>query len=198
MAKALTTRDRLPAEKLQELQWEHTQEDLKAQLIAHKEALDQLFTLLDQLAENDLLQAMAALLGARKEVLAILAKRFLPATVHTVQDAEEVWRWLDALPPTHLQQLFSGVQAGALQAEQVMHSDQSLGLLALIRMIRDPDINRALRGILAFLKGMGHSLARSRQGGAETGPATFKRDVGQVGSSSEDSRNGITDRVAWR
>ncbi|MBE3557396.1 MAG: DUF1641 domain-containing protein [Firmicutes bacterium] len=183
MAKALATRGRLPAEKRQQLQWEHTQEDLKAQLIAHKEALDQLFALLDQLAESDLLQAMAALLGARKELLAILAKRFLPTTVHTVQDAEEVWRWLDALPPTHLQQLFSGVQAGALQAEQVMHSSQSLRLFALVRMVRDPDINRALRGMFAFLKGMGQALARSSE---DTGEAET--------SSPESEQDGVTGR----
>jgi len=149
-------RKHLPTE--QELQ----QESLNlviSNLAKHGDALHEMIKLLQELHESGVLETINALLATKDQVAKIavgqLLKPNITKTMNNLMGAAEV---LGELDPEMMKKLFHSVALGMERAGEQLDTDKKVGVLDLLKVSRDPDINRAVAFGLSFLKGVGEGL----------------------------------------
>ncbi|OCA87216.1 DUF1641 domain-containing protein [Pseudobacillus wudalianchiensis] len=135
--------------------------DLQKQLAEHEEALNSILTIVGELNDMGALEAANSMLQAKEKVASIaihqasrepitnLINHFLSAT-----DA------LANMDPNMMKKLTGSITAGVEEANEHLHSGKPLGMIDLLKVLKDPDINRAVRFGVHFLKGMGKELKK--------------------------------------
>jgi uncharacterized protein YjgD (DUF1641 family) len=125
------------------------------------EALGEAMNLLITLHRRGVLRILSAVLDKADEVTdEVVTWLSSPENTRTTRNAAAIYALMRELDPSELKAILNALNNGLDSGFSELRIERRLGILDILRYLNDPDVNRALRFILAFLKGMGASLQR--------------------------------------
>ncbi|ENQ3078577.1 DUF1641 domain-containing protein [Bacillus multifaciens] len=134
-------------------------EDLKALLANHEEALNQMFNIVGELNDIGILEAASSMLKAKEPIAKIVLGQVTREPVtNLINNMMGAAGALTELDPELTKKLVSSVLKGMDEGNEHLESNKKVGILDLMKVLKDPDINRAIGFGLHFLKGMGKGL----------------------------------------
>jgi len=128
-------------------------------MVDELEALVNTLNLLAALQRRGVLNLLTALVEnvgeVTDELVSWLSK---PENTRAIKNVAIMYAAAREIDPEVLRRLMlaisRGMDRGLMEAER-----DGMSLVGILRYLNDPDVNRAIRFILGFLKGMGESLA---------------------------------------
>ncbi|MFK4477015.1 DUF1641 domain-containing protein [Bacillus sp. RC206] len=134
-------------------------EALKELLANNEDALNQMFNIVGELNDIGMLEAANSMLKAKEPIAKIVLGQVTrePVTnlINNMMGAAGALKELD---PELTKKLIGSVLTGMDEGNQHLQSNKKVGILDLMKVLKDPDINRAIGFGLHFLKGMGKGL----------------------------------------
>ncbi|OKL37466.1 DUF1641 domain-containing protein [Domibacillus mangrovi] len=136
-------------------------EELQTLLTEHDDALNKIITIIGDLHAIGVLDAASSMLQAKEDITKIALDQVAREPVtNLINHAMNASGALASIDPDVTAKLAGSVQSGLKAAEQQMEKDEKINILSLLKLINDPDINRAVRFGIHFLKGMGKELEK--------------------------------------
>ncbi len=130
---------------------------LGPELGASVEPLRELLSLVRLLGERGILRFSADLLREEDRVIEVVSERFRPEELRrAVANLEVVVRAFRDLDPDALGRFARGVPPGLLEAQR-SEASAPLGVFEMLSVLQEPDVNRGVRMVLGFLRGVGRS-----------------------------------------
>ncbi|SCA98749.1 Uncharacterized protein BWINRA5_02151 [Bacillus mycoides] len=134
-------------------------EDLKELLANNEEALNQMFNIVGELNDIGMLEAANSMLKAKESIAKIVLGQVTREPVtNLINNMMGAAGALTELDPELTKKLIGSVLTGMDEGNQHLQSNKKVGILDLMKVLKDPDINRAIGFGLHFLKGMGKGL----------------------------------------
>ncbi|GLV63832.1 hypothetical protein Bmyc01_25020 [Bacillus mycoides] len=134
-------------------------EDLKELLANNEEALNQMFNIVGELNDIGMLEAANSMLKAKEPIAKIVLGQVTREPVtNLINNMMGAAGALTELDPELTKKLIGSVLTGMDEGNQHLQNNKKVGILDLMKVLRDPDINRAIGFGLHFLKGMGKGL----------------------------------------
>lgn len=155
----------VPITKIKKLQF--TEEQLKEQKLANlqqllsdnEETVNQVFSIMAELNDIGALEAAMKLLEAKEEVAHIALEQLTRKPVtNMINNLMGVAGALTELNPETTAKLVEGLNAGVDEANKALEADEKISAFKLVKMLNDPDVNRAVQFGVHFLKGLGKGL----------------------------------------
>ena len=138
---------------------EQSLESLLSQVAKNKDSLSDTLHLLQELHNSGILEAANSLVKAKEEVAKIAVGQMTRTPVtNLINNLMAAGGAFTALDPEMTKKLLGSVAKGLEKAEQGLHSNSKVGILDLLKVLNDPDINRAIGFGLNLLKGIGEGL----------------------------------------
>lgn len=136
-------------------------EELQTLLTEHDDALNKILTIIGDLHAIGVLDAAGSMIQAKEDITKIaLDQASREPVTNLINHAMNASGVLASIDPDVTAKLAGSVQSGLKAAEQQMEKDKKMNMLSLLKLINDPDINRAVRFSVHFLKGMGKELEK--------------------------------------
>ena len=146
-------------ERTEEEQKQQKLEDLKLLLANNEEALNQIFNIVGELNDIGMLEAANSMLKAKEPIAKIVLGQVTREPVtNLINNMMGAAGALTELDPELTKKLISSVLTGMDEGNEHLQSNKKVGILDLMKILKDPDINRAIGFGLHFLKGMGKGL----------------------------------------
>ncbi|PES76424.1 hypothetical protein CN327_23640 [Bacillus cereus] len=134
-------------------------EDLKELLANNEDALNQMFNIVGELNDIGMLEAANSMLKAKETIAKIVLGQVTREPVtNLINNMMGAAGALTELDPELTKKLVGSVLTGMDEGNQHLQSNKKVGILDLMKVLKDPDINRAIGFGLHFLKGMGKGL----------------------------------------
>lgn len=134
-------------------------DSLKELLSENEEAVNQVFSIMAELNDIGALEAAMKLLEAKEEVAHIaLGQLTRKPVTNIINNLMGVAGALTELNPETTTKLIEGLNTGVDEASKALESNEKVSAFKLMKMINDPDVNRALNFGVHFLKGLGKGL----------------------------------------
>ncbi|WP_329762279.1 DUF1641 domain-containing protein [Bacillus nitratireducens] len=134
-------------------------EDLKELLANNGDALNQMFNIVGELNDIGMLEAANSMLKAKEPIAKIVLGQVTREPVtNLINNMMGAAGALTELDPELTKKLVGSVLTGMDEGNQHLQSNKKVGILDLMKVLKDPDINRAIGFGLHFLKGMGKGL----------------------------------------
>ncbi|PFJ06454.1 hypothetical protein COI88_06980 [Bacillus cereus] len=134
-------------------------EDLKELLANNEDALNQMFNIVGELNDIGMLEAANSMLKAKEPIAKIVLGQVTREPVtNLINNMMGAAGALTELDPELTKKLVGSVLTGMDEGNQHLQSNKKVGILNLMKVLKDPDINRAIGFGLHFLKGMGKGL----------------------------------------
>lgn len=133
--------------------------DLKDLLTDNDQALQQIFSIVSDLKDIGALDAVNKMLAAKEEIAHIaLGQISREPVTNIINQLLAVAGLLSAMDPEMTKKLMGGLNTGLEDANNAIASDEKVTIFSLMKVIKDPDVNRALNFGIHFLKGLGKGL----------------------------------------
>src|SRR6184192_4074455 len=134
-------------------------ESLISEVAQNKDSLLDTLQLVQELHNSGILAAINSLVKAKEEVAKIAVGQMTREPVsNIINNAMAAGGALTALEPEMTKKLMGSVAKGLEKAEQGLQANSKVGILDLLKVLNDPDINRAIGFGLNLLKGIGEGL----------------------------------------
>lgn len=134
-------------------------DNLKQLLSEQEEAVNQVLLIMAELNHIGALEAAMKLLEAKEEVAHIaLGQLTRKPVTNMINNLMGVAGALTELKPETTAKLIEGLNSGVEEANKALESDNKVSTFKLVKMLNDPDVNRALNFGVHFLKGLGKGL----------------------------------------
>lgn len=134
--------------------------ELEALLADQDQALNKLLQITGDLNDSGILDAALAMVKAKEGITEIVMHQATREPVtNLINNMMSAAGALTAIDPATTDKLASSVANGLKEAEADSKTDKKVGIFQLMKSLGDPDINRAIKFGLSFLKGMGKGLA---------------------------------------
>lgn len=137
----------------------HSLDQLSADLADNDAALKKTLELVRELHDSGILEAAHSMLKAKAEIakIAVGQANRKPVTnmINNLMGAAGV---LTEMEPELTKKLLSSVASGMEEAKGQLETPKKVGIFDLLKIMNDPDINRAIGFGIRFLKGMGKGL----------------------------------------
>lgn len=134
-------------------------DNLKELLSENEEAVNQVFSIMAELNDIGALEAAMKLLEAKEEVAHIaLGQLTRKPVTNIINNLMGVAGALTELNPETTTKLIEGLNTGVDEASKALESNEKVSAFKLMKMLNDPDVNRALNFGVHFLKGLGKGL----------------------------------------
>ncbi|MDM5249585.1 MULTISPECIES: DUF1641 domain-containing protein [unclassified Lysinibacillus] len=157
MAAPITTIQK--AQKTEEQLKEEKLENLKELLSENEEMVNQVFTIMAELNDIGALEAATKLLEAKEDVAHIaLGQLTRKPVTNIINNLMGVAGALTELNPETTTKLIESLNVGLDEANKAVESDEKVSAFKLLKMLNDPDVNRAVNFGVHFLKGLGKGL----------------------------------------
>lgn len=134
-------------------------EELQALIAKQDEALEKILSITGELNDIGVLDAVAAMVKAKEQIAKIavdqVSREPITNLINHVMNASAVMASID---PAITSKLVESVRSGLNEAELYRDNDEKVGVIQLMTLLKDDDINRGLKFGLDFLKGMGREL----------------------------------------
>lgn len=138
---------------------EQSLETLLSEVAQNKDSLSDTLHLLQELHNSGVLEAANSLVKAKEEVAKIAVGQMTRTPVtNLMNNLMAAGGAFTALDPEMTKKLLGSVAKGLEKAEQGLQSNSKVGILDLLKVLNDPDINRAIGFGLNLLKGIGEGL----------------------------------------
>jgi uncharacterized protein YjgD (DUF1641 family) len=135
--------------------------ELQAALAEKDEALSKTLDIIGELHNMGALDAANAMLEAKEKIAAIaLGQATREPVTNMINNLMGAAGVLTKMDPEMTTKLLDSVIAGVKQGENFVESEKKIGVFDLMKVLNDPDINRAIGFGLNFLKGMGQELKK--------------------------------------
>ncbi|GLC87023.1 DUF1641 domain-containing protein [Lysinibacillus piscis] len=157
MAKPITTikKETFTEEQLKEQKLEN----LKQLLAENEDTVNQLFTIMTELHDIGALEAANKLLEAKEEVAHIaLGQMTRKPVTNIINNLMGVAGALTELNPETTAKLIDSVNTGLVEANKAVDTAEKISIFRLAKLLKDPDVNRAMNFGIHFLKGLGKGL----------------------------------------
>lgn len=144
-----------------------TEEDLKIQKIEelkmlvadNEDVLNSLFNILGDLNDSGVLDAATSMLKGKEQIAKValgqVTREPVTKLINTLMGATGALMKADADQVT---KLLTSALAGMDEGSKFIETDKKIGVMSLVKVLNDPDINRAIGFGVHFLKGMGKEL----------------------------------------
>jgi len=148
---------------------EYTEEQKKAQSLEsllsevadNKDSLVDTLQLLQELHDSGILEAAVSLVKTKEKVAKIAVGQMTREPVtNLINNAMAAGGALTTIDPEMTKKLMDSVVNGLEKAGQGLHTNSKVGILDLLKVLNDPDINRALGFGINLLKGIGEGLKK--------------------------------------
>ncbi|MES5926076.1 DUF1641 domain-containing protein [Bacillus cereus group sp. MG9] len=134
-------------------------EALKELLANNEDALNQMFNIVGELNDIGMLEAANSMLKAKEPIAKIVLGQVTREPVtNLINNMMGAAGALTELDPELTKKLIGSVLTGMDEGNQHLQNNKKVGILDLMKVLKDPDINRAIGFGLHFLKGMGKGL----------------------------------------
>lgn len=134
-------------------------EALKELLANNEDALNQMFNIVGELNDIGMLEAANSMLKAKEPIAKIVLGQVTREPVtNLINNMMGAAGALTELDPELTKKFIGSVLTGMDEGNQHLQSNKKVGILDLMKVLKDPDINRAIGFGLHFLKGMGKGL----------------------------------------
>ena len=157
MAKPITTinKQQLTEEQLKEQKLEN----LKQLLSENEETVNQVFTIMAELNDIGALEAATKLIEAKEEVAHIaLGQLTRKPVTNIINNLMGVAGVLSEMNPETTTKLVESLNTGLDEANKAVESNEKVSVFKMVKLLKDPDTNRALNFGIHFLKGLGKGL----------------------------------------
>lgn len=138
-------------------------EELKDLLTENEEMLNTLFSILGDLNDSGILGAANSMLKGKEEITKILLGQVTrePVTnlINTLMGATGA---IMKANPDQATKLISSALAGVEEGSKFLETEKKISIMNLMKVLSDPDINRAIGFGINFLKGMGKELKEDK------------------------------------
>lgn len=125
----------------------------------HSDGLKQTMELLQELHESGIMEIVVSLLRAKEKVAKIAIDQMVrPPVTNIINNAMAAVGALSEMEPDTTEKLVKSLFNGIKKAEVGLKSGEKVGVFDLLKVLKDPDINRSLVFGLNLLKGMGEGL----------------------------------------
>ncbi|EUJ45951.1 DUF1641 domain-containing protein [Listeria riparia] len=132
---------------------------IKDQIVTEDAAFLEALELVKALHDSGALDMITSALKAKEDIATTFLNeaRKEPAT-NAINNLMISGKLLTDTKPEQTEKLLEGLANAQAKANESLKDDTTLGLFGLAKAMKDPDVNRALRYGLAFLKGVGQEL----------------------------------------
>ncbi|AQY49945.1 hypothetical protein PWEIH_06486 [Listeria weihenstephanensis FSL R9-0317] len=132
---------------------------IKDQIATDDAAFMEVLELVKALHDSGALDMLNSALKAKEDIATTFLNeaRKEPAT-NAINNLMMTSKLLTETKPEQTEKMLAGLANAQAKANESLKEDATLGLFGLARAMKDPDVNRALRYGLAFLKGVGQEL----------------------------------------
>ncbi|MGG0286343.1 DUF1641 domain-containing protein [Peribacillus butanolivorans] len=138
---------------------DQTLEKVLQDLSENADGIKETIKLLQELHESGILGAINNLVEAKEIVAKIAVGQLLrPPVTNAVNNAMEAAGVLTELNPEMTKKLVGGLSKGLQKAEEGFQLNKKVSVFDLVKLMRDPDVNRVMRFSLDLLKGLGEGL----------------------------------------
>ncbi|MBC2376391.1 DUF1641 domain-containing protein [Listeria welshimeri] len=134
-------------------------EQMKADIVGLDSGFIEILETVKLLQESGSLEALNSAIKARGDI----TKTFLnewrkePMT-NAINNMMISSKLLTDTKPEQTEEMIANLKNAAKKAEESAKNDEIMGMLAMMKTLKDPDVNRALRYGMTFLKEMGQTL----------------------------------------
>ena len=133
--------------------------DLKDLLSENEQALQQIISIVSDLNDIGALEAVNKMLQAKEEIAHIaLGQISRKPVTNIINQLMSVAGLLSAMDPEMTKKLIGILNTGLDEANAATANEEKVTLFSLMKVIKDPDVNRALNFGIHFLKGLGKGL----------------------------------------
>lgn len=134
-------------------------DDLKELLANNEDALNQMFNIVGELNDIGMLEAANSMLKAKEPIAKIVLGQVTREPVtNLINNMMGAAGALTELDPELTKKLIASLLVGLEEGNEHLESNKKVGVFDLMKVLKDPDINRAIGFGLHFLKGMGKGL----------------------------------------
>ncbi|EUJ28155.1 DUF1641 domain-containing protein [Listeria cornellensis] len=132
---------------------------IKDQITTDDAAFMEVLELVKALHDSGALDMLNSALKAKEDIATTFLNeaRKEPAT-NAINNLMMTSKLLTETKPEQTEKMLEGLANAQAKANESLKEDATLGLFGLAKAMKDPDVNRALRYGLAFLKGVGQEL----------------------------------------
>ncbi|MDF2038428.1 DUF1641 domain-containing protein [Cytobacillus oceanisediminis] len=128
-------------------------------LTQNADGIQEAIKLLQELHESGILEAVTSLVEAKEKIAKIAVGQMLrPPVTNAINNGMAAAGLLTELNPETTKILMEGLSKGLQKAEEGLQQNQKVGLFDLIKLTKDPDVNRAMGFGINFLKGLGEGM----------------------------------------
>ncbi|QNG61683.1 DUF1641 domain-containing protein [Metabacillus idriensis] len=157
MARPITKIDEpiLSEKEIQDQSLNNVLEDLSQNADGIKETIQ----LLQELHKSGILGAINNLVEAKEQVAKIAVGQMLrPPVTNALNNAMAAAGILTEIDPETTKKLMGGLTKGLQKAEEGIRTNKKVGVFDLVKLMRDPDVNRVIKYSLDLLKGLGEGI----------------------------------------
>ena len=134
-------------------------ENLKQLLSENEDTVNQVFTIMAELNDIGALEAATKLLEAKEDVAHIalgqLTRKPVTNIINNLMGAAGA---LSNMNPETTTKLIDSLNIGLDEANKALDTDEKVSVFKLAKLMKDPDVNRAMNFGIHFLKGLGKGL----------------------------------------
>ncbi|MFJ7745177.1 DUF1641 domain-containing protein [Peribacillus sp. NPDC097295] len=134
-------------------------EELKTLVTDNEDVLNSLFDILGDLNDSGVLDAANSMLKGKEKIAKValgqVTREPVTKLINTLMGATGALMKADADQVT---KLLTSALAGMDEGSKFIETDKKIGVMSLVKVLNDPDINRAIGFGVHFLKGMGKEL----------------------------------------
>ncbi|HEY4531730.1 MAG TPA: DUF1641 domain-containing protein [Kurthia sp.] len=134
-------------------------DSLKQLVSENDSAVQQILKLVGELDSIGALEAANKMLEAKEEVANIALGQLTSKPVtNMINNMMGAAGALASLDPAVTEKLVGGLMSGVDEANKAVTENDKISTFQLVRMMKDPDVNRAMNFGIHFLKGLGSNL----------------------------------------
>lgn len=134
-------------------------DELKSLLTNNDQVITELMTIMAELNDVGALEAVTKMLQAKEEVAHIALHQVTrePVTnmINVLMGAAGALTQMDS---AMVAKLMTSLNSGMDEAKIALESDEKMSIFKLMKVMNDPDVNRAMNFGVHFLKGLGKGL----------------------------------------
>ncbi|MBN6885629.1 uncharacterized protein YjgD (DUF1641 family) [Cytobacillus horneckiae] len=123
------------------------------------DGIQETIKLLQELHESGILEAVNSLIEAKEQIAKIVVGQSLrPPVTNAINNAMATAGILTEVNPETTKKMTDSLSKGLQKAEEGIQLNKKVGLFDLLKLMKDPDVNRAMRFGIDFLKGLGEGM----------------------------------------
>ncbi|WP_347548742.1 DUF1641 domain-containing protein [Pseudalkalibacillus hwajinpoensis] len=152
--------------------------EIEDALIENKDALLQALNVVGGMKERGVLSLLSGLFGEGDRVLKVIVDLLnVPENTTALKNLMLLFGVAGKINVEELEPLLLKVNKGIENVSKHSEDAQKTGYLDLLRLLKDPEVNRSLTILITFLKGMGQSTEQEEQVSDKARASETRQDI---------------------